>query len=236
MKLKRKISLVICIAMVSSFFVVSAYAASASTGQEGAVPSDSTAEELYEAYQAIVEQANEKYDLEMSVVPFEEMNQEEMLTEEEFTQSVEELAKFLLSPYNDAGTGNLAGELGATAESSTSGGTGTKTLSYVQTKTVENCTVYFTYSGSCNIGKDAQGLYYFISTSFARPSAQPQSSSALSLAYSGNLGKTLTDGNSTWKISQAFTVTKNNAVTGTYTAVAYFHLSNMTGVVTPSDY
>lgn len=184
-------------------------------------------EELYAQYQAIVEEANQTYGLDIRVLPLEEMDQTHMSSLEKFRIDVQDFCGLLTA----APTSNSQ-SIPATPSRR---GVGAQTVPYTLTKTYFASTVYVSFSGYFDIKQNVSNAYYFSTASFADPRAS-SNDSTLSFTRTGALSKRLIDRNSTYQVSQTFQVTKNNDLYGPITATAYFHLNPFTGVVTANRY
>ena len=210
--MKKVISMVLTLALLFALSVP----ALATDGQ------DLTLEEkeaLYAKYEKMVAAANKKYGLDISVLPFDEL--ETFYSEEEFAQILADLCGFLLAP-----TVRAAGE----APTGALRGAGTTTVPYYTTRTHGSTTVSVTIYGTFDIGGYADGTYYIRSMAFNAVASS--SSSYLYYVKNGSASVTgYVDGGRTMIVTQNFDVFSDNAFHSTTSVNAYFYFNEATGTV-----
>ena len=104
---------------------------------------------LYAKYEEMVAAANEEYGLEISVLPFDEL--ETFYSEEEFAQMLAEFCGILLAPPV---------RVGGAAPTGAIRGAGTTTVPYSTTQVHGNTTVSITIFGTFNVSAWPDGTYY----------------------------------------------------------------------------
>ena len=176
-------------------------------------------EALYAKYQEMAAAANEEYGLDISVLPFDEL--ETFYSEEEFAQILADFCGHLSTPWvhveGEAPTGAMRG-VGITA------------VPYYTTRTHGSTTVSITIYGSFDIGRYASGSYYINSMYF---NAVATSSSSY-LYYAKNGAASVTgyiDGGRTMVVTQNFDIYTNSSLTASTSVNAYFYFNEATGTV-----
>ena len=176
-------------------------------------------EALYAKYQEMAAAANEEYGLDISVLPFHEI--ETFYSEEEYAQILADLCGFLLAP-----TVRAAGE----APTGALRGAGTTTVPYYTTRTHGSTTVSVTIYGTFDIGGYADGTYYIRSMAFNAVASS--SSSYLYYVKNGSASVTgYADGGRTMIVTQNFDIYTYNTLTSSTSVNAYFYFNQNTGFV-----
>lgn len=224
------------IAVLLSLYLLSSVGVSAL-----AAKAEQTPKELYQAYEAIVEEANETYGLDLALCPLEDLDQDHMSPVQGFQADVDELVKTILFLDEEQGgrepepnffQGLFRRLFGPSKENC---GVGTKTVSV-------NTAVY---AEGLGIDWDLSPIFA-VNTPTGEPSYYLESvrgvdmvPTTLPTGY-----KAVADGSPWYEVSenqrdctvyQQFTLTKN-AVSGTATPWVAFHVDGDTGVITVGDF
>ena len=210
--MKKTLSMVLALVLLFAL-AVPAFAT------DGQALTQAEKEALYAKYQEMAAAANEEYGLDISVLPFHEI--ETFYSEEEYAQILADLCGFLLAP-----TVRAAGE----APTGALRGAGTTTVPYYTTRTHGSTTVSVTIYGTFDIGRYASGSYYINSMYF---NAVATSSSSY-LYYAKNGAASVTgyiDGGRTMVVTQNFDIYTNSSLTASTSVNAYFYFNQNTGFV-----
>ncbi len=176
-------------------------------------------ETLYAKYQEMVAAANEEYGLEISVLPFDEL--ETFYSEEKFAQILADFCGFLSAPSVHVDSGAPMGAVR---------GAGTTTVPYYTTQVHGGTSVFVTIYGTFDIGGYPDGTYYINSMAF---NAVASSSSSF-LYYVKNGSATVTgyaDGGRTMIVTQNFDIYTYNTLNSTTSVNAYFYFNDKTGSI-----
>ena len=175
---------------------------------------------LYAKYEELVAAANEAYGLDISVLPFDEL--ETFYSEEEFAQILAEFCGHLSTPWVRV---NGAAPTGAVR------GAGTTTVPYYTTQVHGTTTVSITIFGTFNIGYYPGGPYYINWMSF--DAVTSSSSSTLFYAKNGDGRVTgYADGGRTLIVTQDFDIYTYGTLTASTSVNAYFYFDDNTGEIT----
>lgn len=175
---------------------------------------------LYAKYEEMVAAANEEYGLDISVLPFDEL--ETFYSEEEFAQMLAEFCGILLAPPV---------RVGGAAPTGAIRGAGTTTVPYSTTQVHGNTTVSITIFGTFNIGYYPGGPYYINWMSF--DAVTSSSSSTLFYAKNGDGRVTgYADGGRTLIVTQDFDIYTYGTLTASTSVNAYFYFDDNTGEIT----
>ena len=175
---------------------------------------------LYAKYEEMVAAANEAYGLDISVLPFDEL--ETFYSEEEFAQILAEFSASLSAPWV---------RVGGAAPTGAIRGAGTTTVPYSTTQVHGSTTVSITIFGTFNIGYYPGGPYYINWMSFDAVT----SSSSSTLFYAKNGGASVTgyiDGGRTMVVTQNFDIYTYGTLTASTSVNAYFYFNDVGGYVT----
>ena len=174
---------------------------------------------LYAKYEEMVAAANEEYGLDISVLPFDEI--ESFYSEEEFAQMLAEFCGILLAPPV---------RVGGAAPTGAIRGAGTTTVPYSTTQVHGNTTVSITIFGTFNIGRYASGSYYIRSMAF--DAIASSSSSYLYYVKDGDGRVTgYADGGRTLIVTQDFDIYTYNVFSTSTSVNAYFYFDDNTGEI-----
>lgn len=177
-------------------------------------------EALYAKYEELVAAANEAYGLDISVLPFDEL--ETFYSEEEFAQILAEFCGHLSTPWVRV---NGAAPTGAVR------GVGTTVVPYYITQVHGNATISITIQGTFNIGYYPSGSYYINWMSF--DAIASSSSSTLFYAKNGDGRVTgYADGGRTLIVTQDFDIYTYGTLTASTSVNAYFYFDDNTGEIT----
>lgn len=210
--MKKAISMVLTLALLFALSVP-AFAT------DGQALTQAEKEALYAKYEELVAAANKKYGLDISVLPFDEL--ETFYSEEEFAQILSDFCGHLSTPWV-----HVEGEapMGALR------GVGTTVVPYYTTRVHGSTTVSITIQGAFNIGRYASGSYYINWMSF--DSVATSSSSYLYYAKNGSASVTgYIDGGRTMVVTQNFDIYTNSSLTASTSVNAYFYFNEATGTV-----
>ena len=210
--MKKVISMVLTLALLFALSVPAL-----AEGEQALTQAEKEA--LYAKYEEMVAAANEEYGLDISVLPFDEL--ETFYSEEEFAQILADFCGILLAPQvrvdGEGPTGALRG-VGITAVP--------YYTKYVHGSTTVSITIY----GSFNIGAWPDNTYYIRSMEFDAVA----SSSSSYLYYAKNGGASVTgyiDGGRTMVVTQNFDIYTYSSLTASTSANAYFYFNEATGTV-----
>lgn len=210
--MKKVISMVLTLALLFALSIP-AFA----TGEQ--VLTQAEKEALYAKYEKMAAAANEKYGLEISVLPFDEL--ETFYSEEEYAQILADFCGLLLAPQVRV---DGEGPTGATR------GAGVTTVPYYTKHVHGSATVSITIYGTFNIGAWPDNTYYIRSMEFDAV----VSSSSSTLFYAKNGGASVTgyiDGGRTMVVTQNFDIYTYGTLTASTSANAYFYFNEATGTV-----
>ncbi len=174
---------------------------------------------LYAKYEEMVAAANEEYGLEISVLPFDEI--ESFYSEEEFAQMLAEFCGILLAPPV---------RVGGAAPTGAIRGAGTTTVPYSTTQVHGSTTVSITIFGTFDVSAWPDGTYYIRSMAF---NAVASSSSYLYYVKDGDGRVTgYADGGRTLIVTQDFDIYTYNVFAASTSVNAYFYFNDNTGTIT----
>lgn len=210
--MKKVISMVLTLALLFALSVP-AFAT------DGQALTQAEKEALYAKYEKMAAAANEKYGLDISVLPFDEL--ETFYSEEEYAQILADFCGLLLAPQVRV---DGEGPIGALK------GVGTTVVPYYIKHVHGSATVSITIQGTFNIGYYPGGPYYINWMSFDAVT----SSSSSTLFYAKNGGASVTgyiDGGRTMVVTQNFDIYTYGTLTASTSANAYFYFNEATGTV-----
>ena len=174
---------------------------------------------LYARYEEMVAAANEEYGLDISVLPFDEL--ETFYSEEEFAQMLAEFCGILSAPPV---------RVGGAAPTGAVRGVGTTVVPYYITQVHGNATISITIQGTFNIGYYPGGPYYINWMSF--DAVTSSSSSTLFYAKNGDGRVTgYADGGRTLIVTQDFDIYTYGTLTASTSVNAYFYFNDNTGEI-----
>ena len=174
---------------------------------------------LYAKYEEMVAAANEEHGLEISVLPFDEL--ETFYSEEEFAQMLAEFCGILLAPPV---------RVGGAAPTGAIRGAGTTTVPYSTTQVHGNTTVSITIFGTFNVSAWPDGTYYIRSMAF--DAIASSSSSYLYYVKDGDGRVTgYADGGRTLIVTQDFDIYTYNVFSTSTSVNAYFYFDDNTGEI-----
>lgn len=175
-------------------------------------------EALYAKYEEMVAAANEEYGLEISVLPFDEI--ESFYSEEEYALILANYCEFESKPwvrvYNENPVVFAA--------------RGLLYVPYTTTRTHGNVTVTITFGGSFDVRSRSDGTYYIYSQSFT--SQASSNSGSLHYVNVGSPGITgYIDGGRTMVVTQNYKIYVDNAFDSNTSVNAYYYFNDNTGYI-----
>lgn len=209
--MKKFISLTVILALILCSFLSlgpTAYAASTTI--------DNT-HLLYAEYSRIINEANEFYGINLSLLPYNELK--DFCSAEEFALLVEQ--------YCESRTTNFATDDNLTIVPTTARGVGVVTVPNVKTKTYVEDTILITFYGTFDVRRNLNGDYYINSQSFI---IYTQSTNGIiSFSVNGSPTYSVADRGRTTIVTQNFTVSIRGYFEDYVSVSASFYLSPASG-------
>lgn len=212
--MKKLISMVIVLALVFSF-AITAYAAEVS---------DADKYSLYTEYAQIIEDANETYGLNLSLLPYDQID--DFCSAEEFSSIVASYCQ-LRSVEFSAGVQSSMHNTGAR-------GVGVVTVPNVKTKTYTEDTITVTFYGTFDVRRDLEGNYYIASKSFT--TYTQSANGIITFVVNGSPTTSLIDGGRTTVVTQNFSVVIRGYFSDYASVSAKYYMSPANGNISALTY
>ena len=205
--MKKLISMIVVLALVFSF-AITAYAATTST---------TDTYELYTEYAQIIDNANETYGLDLSLLPYNEID---------VFCSADEFYEIVLG-YCHARSRAFAAGPQSSASSTGARGVGVVTVPNVKTRTYTDDTITITFYGTFEVRKDLDGDYYIANKSFT--TYTQSRNGIIAFEKNGNPTTSVIDGGRTTVVTQSFRVTVSGYFEEYESVSASYYMSPATG-------
>lgn len=212
--MKKLISMFVVLALVFSF-AITAYAADTSNEDHYA---------LYNEYAQIINNANETYGLDLSLLPFDQID--DFCSPEEFFE--------IVSSYCQARSVEFSAGPQTTASSTGARGVGVVTVPNVRTKTYTEDTITVTFYGTFDVRRDLEGRYYIASKSFT--TYTQSASGIISFVVYGNPTTSLIDSGRTTVVTQKFEVVIRGYFSDYASVSASYYMSPANGNISALSY
>lgn len=212
--MKKLISMIIVLALVLTF-TIPAFAVDTATTDPVL---------LYNEYIQIIDEANKTYDLDLTLLPYDQIDS--FCSAEEFSTIVSNYCQLRTVEFS-AGLQSSMGSMGAR-------GVGVVTVPNVKTKSYAEDTITITFYGTFDVRKNLNGLYYAASKSFT---VYTQSSQGIiAFVISGDPTTSLMDGGRTTVVTQNFNVVIRGYFSDYASVSAQYYLSPTYGTVSALTY
>lgn len=212
--MKKLISIIIVLALVFPF-AITAYAATTST---------TDTYELYTEYAQIIDNANDTYGLNLTLLPYNEID--DFCSPDEFYEIVTGYCQARSQAFT-AGPQGSASSIGAR-------GVGVVTVPSVKTRTYPEDTITITFYGTFEVRRDLDGNYYIASKSFA--TYTQSSNGIIAFEKNGNPTTSLIDGGRTTVVTQSFRVTVRGYFEEYESVSASYYMSPANGNISALSY
>lgn len=205
--MRKVISMAVAFLILFSF-TVSAHAAEA--------PMQDT-QSLYEEYAQIIFEANETYGLNLTLLPYDQI--EDFCSAEEFASTIDDYCRLRSVEFSSMPQ--------STMHSTGARGVGVVTVPNVKTKTYEDDTITITFYGTFEVRQDLNGTYYIASQSFTAYTSSTNGN--IHFVAEGTPTTRVIDGGRTTVVTQNFRAYIQGTATDLAPVSAYYYMSPATG-------
>ena len=212
--MKKLISMFVVLALVFSF-AITAYAAD--TSNENAYA-------LYTEYAQIINNANETYGVDLSLLPFDQID--DFCSPEEFYE--------IVSSYCQVRSVEFSAGPQITVTTAGARGVGVVTVPNVRTKAYPEDTITITFYGTFEVRRNLDGSYYIADKSF-RTHTQ-SANGIIAFSVNGNPTTSLIDGGRTTVVTQNFQVIIRGYFEDYASVSASYYMSPANGNISALSY
>lgn len=204
----RKVILVAVMLVILFSLAVTVHAAEAPTKDTQA---------LYEEYAQIIYEANETYGLNLTLLPYDQI--EDFCSVEEFASTIDDYCRLRSVEFSSMPQSNI--------HSTGARGVGVVTVPNVKTKTYEDDTITITFYGTFEVRQDLNGTYYIASKSFVTYTASTNGN--IHFVAEGTPTTRVIDGGRTTVVTQNFRAYIRGTATDLVPVSANYYMSPATG-------